>query len=58
MREIFYLLLIKMEEVQEHDLYLNQILHDLAKKIPRMNNKKITERKITNSLQSESSTSN
>ena len=43
---IFCLLLKKTEKVQEHDLYLNQILHhfDLKKKIIRMNNKKITKR--------------
>ena len=42
---IFCLLFIKTKNVQEHYLYLNQILHHLTyKKIPRMNNKKITKR--------------
>ena len=41
----FFLLFIKTEKVQEHDLYLNQILHpfDLKKK-SRMNNKKFMKR--------------
>ena len=36
----------KMEKVQEHDLYLNQILHhfNLKKIFPRMNNKSFTKR--------------
>ena len=40
---IFCLLFKKMEKVQEHDLYLNQILHHFNfKKIHRMNNKNFT----------------
>ena len=35
----------KMEKVQEHDLYLNQIIHHFDfKKIPRINNKKFMNR--------------
>ena len=41
----FFLLFIKTEKVQEHDLYWNQILHDFdPEKNPGMNNKKITNR--------------
>ena len=39
----FCLLFKKMEKVQEHDLYLNQILHHFDfKKFPRINNKNFT----------------
>ena len=43
---IFCLLFKKTEKVQEHNLYLNQILHhfDFKQKITRMNNKKFTHR--------------
>ena len=43
----FLIIIHKNGKVQEHDLYLNQILHHfdyiiLIKKITRMNNKKFT----------------
>ena len=42
---IFCLLFQKSEKVQEHDLYLNQILHHFdLKKFPRMNSKNFTKR--------------
>ena len=42
---IFCLLFIKTEKVQEHDLYLNQILHYFDfKKNPRINNKYFAKR--------------
>ena len=59
--------LFKMEEVHEHDLYLNQILHHFDLNFfYRMNNKKITNRGPQGapggptpiSLQSEYSSSN
>ena len=42
----FLFIIKKKEKVQEHDLYLNQILHDfdLKKNFPRKNNKKIMKR--------------
>ena len=42
---IFCLLVKKMEKVQEHDLYLNQILHHFhLKNFNRMNNKNFMKR--------------
>ena len=41
----FLFVIQKTYKVQEHDLYLNQILHHFdLKKIPRINNKKCTKR--------------
>ena len=41
----FCLLFKKMEKVQEHDLYLNQILHHFHLNFfPRINNKNFTKR--------------
>ena len=41
----FLLIIQKTEKVQEHDLFINQILHHFdLKKFPRMSNKKFTKR--------------